>query len=125
MNIYNLNAIIREQVGRRLHPFFDVYNRQYEHLKDGGWLSIRPVSSSLVFMSHPPGEAPPAGCGQVSAALQAEGSSQGTDPTSGPGQGELPGGDDEAQGSSQHKEGADRHPQTGAEGQQTGEPSRS
>ena len=48
------------------------------------------------FLSPAPGEAPPKGSRQVSAAVQTESCSQGTGPSPGQGQGELHGGDPEA-----------------------------
>jgi len=108
MNVYNLNAIIREQVQRW-------------RSRSSSLLSFRPLVSSPPLPSPPLGEVPPAGSGHVSAAVSTKSCSQGTGPSAGQGQRELLGGDPEAQISAQHQEGADRHPQTGAQGEQTGE----
>lgn len=70
----------------------------------------------LCLSCPPPGEAPPAGCRPVSAVVQTESCSQGSRPSSRQGQGELHGGDPEAQVFAQHQKRADSNPQTGAQG---------
>lgn len=74
--------------------------------------------SSMYFhcLSALSGETSPAGCGQVPAALQTESRGKGTGPSPGQRQGQLHGGDPQAQVSAEHQERTDSYPQASAQG---------